>query len=62
MGIERNYPDIVASLLQAGAPVDESLLWAAVNSTQPFHFLRLFVTTGWDVNTPLDSHTPSVLA
>ncbi|KAK3726101.1 hypothetical protein LTR37_000249 [Vermiconidia calcicola] len=62
VAIEHNHLEIVATLLQAGLPVGESIVRAALNSTEKYQYLQLFVAAGWDVNTSLNAHTPSVLA
>ena len=62
VAIGKGNGDIVAALLHAGLPVDESLVRAALNSLQKQQYVRLFVASGWDVNANMASHTPSVLA
>lgn len=62
VAIENGNSDVVTALLDAGLPVDENLVRAALNSPYQQQYLRLFVASGWDVNANLTSHTPSVLS
>lgn len=62
VAIDNDNADIVTTLLAAGLPVNEALVRTALNSPKTYQYLQLFVATGWDVNSRLTSHTPSVLA
>jgi hypothetical protein len=62
VAISKDNSNIVSAILDAGLPVDEDLMRAALNSPQKQQYLQLFVASGWDINANLASHTPSALA